>query len=153
MQAKNLLLVMIDLSISNEQEASVAILFASVMSGGKMLTQAQIEQLSRMLVLSSKFKSSSLNDLSVKALALQATHGSRLVIEQAAPMVADDFKETLFAMCCEIMTADGSVDENESEILAMVALYMGLSIENMKMMLTTFLIRNRWNVQIVEQEG
>jgi len=144
---------MIDLSISNEQEAAVAILFASVMSNGKMLTQAQIEQLSRMLVLSSKFKSSSLNDLSVKALSLQATHGSKSVIEQAAPLVGDDFKETLFAMCCEIMTADGSVDENESEILAMVALYMGLSIENMKMMLTTFLIRNRWNVQIVEQES
>jgi len=27
-----------------------------------------------------------------------------------------------------------------------------LSIENMKMMLTTYLIRNRWNVQIIEQE-
>src|SRR4029079_6570314 len=79
LQAKNRLLVMMDLSISNEQEAAVTILFASVMSNGKMLTQAQIEQLSRMLVLSSKFKSSSLNDLSVKALSLQATHGSKSV--------------------------------------------------------------------------
>ena len=152
LKVNGLLLVMIDLSFNNEQEASVAILFASVMSGGKILTQAQIEQLSRMLVLSSRFKSSSLNELSVKALSLQATHGSRLVIEHAAPLVGEDFRETLFAMCCEIMTADGNVDENESEILAMVALYLALSIENMKMMLTTFLIRNRWNVQIVDAE-
>ena len=141
-----------DIPVTNEQEASVAILFASVMSGGKSLTQSQIEQLSRMLVLSSRFKSSSLNELTVKALSLQAKHGSKILIEHSAPLVSEDFKETLFAMCCEIMTADGRVDENESEILAMVALYLGLSIENMKMMLTTFLIRNRWNVQIVEQE-
>ncbi len=150
---KNLLLNMHDLPITNEQEASVAILFASVMSPGKSLTQSQIEQLSRMLVLSSRFKSSSLNDLTVKALSLQAAHGSKVLIEHSAPLVSEDFKETLFAMCCEIMTADGRVDENESEVLAMVALYLGLSIEHMKMMLTTYLIRNRWNVQIVEQEA
>ena len=141
-----------DLPITNEQEASVAILFASVMAAGKGLNQSQIEQLSRMLVLSSKFKSSSLNELTVKALSLQAAHGSRILIEHSAPLVAEDFKETLFAMCCEIMTADGKVDEQESEILAMVALYLGMSIENMKMMLTTYLIRNRWNVQIIEPD-
>ena len=141
-----------EISITEEQEAAVAILFAAVMAGGKSLTQSQIELLSRMLVLSSKFNSSSLNDLTVKALSLQAVHGSKALIEHSAPLISENFSETLFAMCCEIMTADGRIDDNESEILAMVALYLGLSIENMKMMLTTYLIRNRWNVQIIEQE-
>lgn len=141
-----------NIPITNEQEAAVAILFASVMAGSKPMNQSQIEQLSRMLVLSSKFKSSSLNDLTVKALSLQAEHGSKVLIEHCAPLILDDFKETLFAMCCELMTGDGKIDENESEILAMVALYLGLSVDNMKMMLTTYLIRNRWNVQIIEQE-
>ena len=141
-----------ELPINNEQEAAVAILFASVMANNKVMTQSQIEQLSRMLVLSSKFSTSSLNELTMKALSLQAAHGSRILIEQSAPLISEDFKETLFAMCCEIITSDGKVDEGESEILAMVALYLGMSIENMKMMLTTYLIRNRWNVQIIEQE-
>lgn len=141
-----------EIPITNEQEAAVAILFASVMANNKPMNQSQIEQISRMLVLSSKFKTSSLNDLTIKALSLQATHGSRLLIEHCAPLIAEDFKETLFAMCCEVITSDGRIDEEESEILAMVALYLGLSIENMKMMLTTYLIRNRWNVQIVEEE-
>ena len=140
-----------EITLTNEQEAAVAILFASVMANGRSLSQSQIEQLSRMLVLSSKFSEASLNELTVKALTLQAEHGSRLLIEQGAPLISADFSETLFAMCCEILTADGKVDEAESEILAMVALYLGMSIENMKMMLTTYLIRNRWNVQIVEQ--
>lgn len=141
-----------DIPITNEQEAAVAILFASVMANNKPMNQSQIEQLSRMLVLSSKFRSSSLNELTIKALSLQATKGSKVLIEHCAPLISEDFKETLFAMCCEIMTADGKIDDNESEILAMVALYLGLSVETMKMMLTTYLIRNRWNVQIIEQE-
>ena len=141
-----------EIPITDEQEAAVAILFASVMANNKSMTQSQIEQLSRMLVLSSKFRSSSLNDLTVKALSMQATHGSKALIEHCAPQIGEDFKETLFAMCCEIMTSDGRIDDSESEILAMVALYLGLSVENMKMMLTTYLIRNRWNVQIIEQE-
>ena len=143
-----------EIPITNEEEAAVAILFASVMASGKSLTQAQIEQLSRMLVLSSKFKSTDLNELTVKALSVQSTHGSKKIIEHSAPMIQQEFGETLFAMCCELMTADGRIDESESEILAMTALYLGMSVENMKMILATFLIRNRWNVQIIEnQEG
>ena len=140
-----------EITITNEQEAAVAILFASVMVNNNSLSQFQVEQLSRMLVLSSKFKTVSLNELTVNAMSLQATHGSKLLIESSAPLISEDFRETLFAMCCELVTADGRIDDTESEILAMVALYLGMSIENMKMMLTTYLIRNRWNVQVIEQ--
>ena len=141
-----------DLPINTEQEAAVAILFSCVMHKNQSLTQSQIEQLSRILVLSSKFKSAELNDLTVNALSLQSVHGSKKVIEKSAPLITPEFKETLFAMTCEIMTADGKVYEGESEVLAMAALYLGLSVETMKMMLTTYLIRNRWNVQIIDAE-
>jgi uncharacterized tellurite resistance protein B-like protein len=141
-----------ELPIETEQEAAVALLFAGVMHGNKTLNQSQIEQLSRMLVLSTKFKGSDLNELSKKGLSVQAQHGSKTVIEQCAPKVSDDFKETLFAMTCELVTANGKIDESESEILAMTALYLGLEVERMRMILTSFLIRNRWNVQIIDPE-
>ena len=54
--------------------------------------------------------------------------------------------------CCELGTADGKVDETESEVLAMIALYLGMKMESMKMILSAFLIRNRWNVQIIENQ-
>jgi len=114
--------------------------------------ESEIEHLSRMLVLSSKFKGGSLNEMTMKALSLQAQHGSKMLIEKSAPLISDNFRETLFSMACEIVTADGSVNDQESEVLAMTALYLGLSVEVMKMMLTTYLIRNRWNVQIVDKE-
>lgn len=140
-----------NLTLDTEQEAAVAILFSCVLYKDKSLTESEIEQLSRMLVLSSKFKGHSLNELTKKALTLQSQNGSKAVIEEAAPMISENFRETLFAMACEIVTADGTVNDQESELLAMAALYMGLPMEKMKMMLTTYLIRNRWNVQIVEQ--
>lgn len=142
---------MSELSFKSEQEASVAILFAAALNNGNSLTQSQIENLSRMMVLCSRFKGSDLNELTVHALSVQSVHGSRKVIEIAAPVVEVDFKETLFAMACEVITANGKIDQQESEILAMIALYMGLSMEIMKMILTTYLIRNKWNVQIIEE--
>ena len=105
-----------DLPITNEQEAAVAILFACVMGNGRGLNQSQIEQLSRMLVLSSKFSGSSLNDLTIKALSLQAAHGSKIMIEQSAPLVSEDFRESVFAMCCEIMTSEGRIADRERSI-------------------------------------
>lgn len=141
---------MLPLPIETEQEAAVAILFASVLHKEQHLTQSQIEHLSRMMVLSSRFQGHSLNDLTKKALSLQAEQGSKKIIEYAAPLISDEFKETLFAMACEILTADGKVTDDESEIVAMIALYLGLSMEVMKMILTAFLVRNRWNVKIIE---
>ena len=142
-----------DFPIENEQEAAVAILFACVLHKNKNLTQPQIEQLSRMLVLSSRFTSSGLNDLTIKALSLQSVHGSKVVIEKSAPLISEEFRETLFAMACEIMTTEGKVDEGESEIIALAALSLGISLDSMKMMLTTYLLRNRYNVQVIEQDA
>ena len=141
-----------DLTIETEQEAAVAMLFSCVMYKHKNLTQSQIDQLSRIVVLCSKFMGTNLNELTIKAISLQAQHGGKTIIEQSAKLISEDFRETLFAMACEMVTDDGKVNDAESEILAMVALYLGLSLENMKMMLTTYLIRNRWNVQIVDAE-
>jgi len=140
-----------ELRIDNEQEAAVAILFSAVMYRNKNLSQSQIEQLSRILVLSSKFSGSSLNDLTRKALTLQNHHDSQAIIEEASKYISEDFAETLFAMICEVLTHEGQVDEKKSEVIGMAALYLQIPVERMKMMLTTYLIRNKWNVQIIDQ--
>ncbi|MDB5252533.1 MAG: hypothetical protein JWP27_1702 [Flaviaesturariibacter sp.] len=138
-------------TFQTEQEAAVAILFSCVMNETKSISEARIEQLSRMLVLCSKFRGHDLNALSAKALKLFTSDGSKAVIEQGAPLIDENFRETLFAMVCEIMTDNGAINESESELLGMVALYLGMSVDLMRSMLTTYLIRNRWNVQVVDQ--
>ena len=138
------------IEFKTEQEAAVAILFAAALNQNNKLTQSQIENLSRMLVLSSRFRGTDLNELTVNALAMQSIHGSNKIIEAAAPLIEADFKETLFAMSCELVTANGKLTSEESEVLAMIALFLGLTMELMKTILTTYLIRNKWNVEIIE---
>ena len=131
----------------NEQEAAVAILFGCLQHSGKPIENRHIEHLSRMLLLSQKFAHHDLQPLADKALPLLKTYGSRMVIEHSAPFISDSFRETFFAMICELMTSDGELNEQESEIVGLTALYLGVSIELMRIMLTTFIMRNRWNVQ------
>lgn len=134
-------------SLHNEQEAAVAILFTCLQHSGKPIQNRHIEHLSRMLLLSQKFAQFPLQPLAEKALPLLKAFGSRTVIEHSAPLITESFKETLFAMLCELMTTDGELNEAESEIVGLTALYLGVSIELMRIMLTTFIMRNRWNAK------
>ena len=134
-------------TINNEQEAAVAILFGCLRHSGKPVYNHHIEHLSRMLLLSEKFGQMDLQPMAEKAIPLLKAFGSRTVIEHSAPLITESFRETLFAMVCELMTSDGELNEIESEIVGLTALYLGVSIELMRIMLTTFIIRNRWNAQ------
>jgi uncharacterized tellurite resistance protein B-like protein len=135
------------LAIENEQEASVAILLCC-MTGqqDQHLIDAQFRHLSRMLSASIKFRGHSLEILAEKAMPLLATYGSKNVIEYSASFIPDNFKETLFTMICELVTTDGELSETESEVIGVAALYLGISIELMRVIVTTFLMRNRWNI-------
>jgi hypothetical protein len=54
-------------------------------------------------------------------------------------------------MICEVITYKGNIDDKESEVLGMVALYLNIPVERMRILLTAFLIRNKWNVQVIEE--
>jgi hypothetical protein len=110
------------------------------------LIDAQFRHLSRMLALSQKFRGHSLEVMAGKAMPLLAAYGSKNVIEYCAPFIPDNFKETLFAMICELVTTDGELSQTESEVISVAALCLGISIELMRVMIATFLMRNRWNV-------
>lgn len=133
--------------LHNEQEAAVAILFGCLRHSGRPVQNRHIEHLSRMLMLNEKFIRFELQPMAEKAMTLLKAFGSRTVIEHSAPLVSESFRETIFAMVCELMTGDGELSEAESEIVGLTALYLNISIELMRIMLTTFIIRNRWNVR------
>ncbi len=135
------------LAIENEQEASVAIILSCMIGQqNQNIIDAQFRHLSRMVSFSLKFRGYSLEALAEKAMPLLAAYGSKNVIEYSAPFIHDNFRETLFAMICELMTTNGELSAAESEIVGLAALYLGISIELMRVMVATFLMRNRWNV-------
>lgn len=138
------------IAIENEQEAAVAILFSAAMHPSKMISEQQIEHLSRAIVLCSRFSGGELNELTKKAISLQTVHEQKEIIEYAAGFIGEDFRETLLAMVSEVVLLDGQIDDDRSNLFAMLALYLDIPLERMKMILATYLIRNKWNVQIVE---
>ena len=132
--------------IHSEQEAAVAILFSCVLHDHLEERQNKVEHISRMLMLSSKFEGHSLQELAGKAIPLVNTSGHELVIAHCAPYITESFRETLFAMVCELLTGDGRLSFKESEQVGLAALYLGISIEMMQVMINIFLIRNRYNL-------
>ncbi|MGN6163532.1 MAG: hypothetical protein ACTHOF_03240 [Flavisolibacter sp.] len=138
------------LPIDNEQEAAIAILFSSAMQHGQTISEQQIEHLSRAVVLCSKFRGYELNDLTRKAISLQATYQSQEIVEHCAAYISSDFRETLFAMVSEVVLLDGEISDEKTKTFAMLALYLDIDMERMKMILATYLIRNKWNVEVVD---
>jgi len=136
------------LPIDNEQEAAVAILFSSAMQHGETISEQQIEHLSRAVVLCSKFSGTALNELTRKAISLQAAYEGKEIIEHCAGFISEDFRETLFAMVSEVILLDGQITDERSNLFALLALQLHISMERMKMILATYLIRNKWNVQV-----
>jgi len=139
-----------ELQIDNEQEAAVAILFSAAMQQGESISEQQIEHLSRAVVLCSKFRGSELNELTRKAISLQAAHESKEIIETCSAFISEEFRETLFAMVSEVVLLDGQINDEKTKTFAMLALYLNIPMERMKMILATYLIRNKWNVQVVD---
>ena len=139
-----------ELLFEKEQDAAAAILFSCAMQNGTLITEQQVEQLSRTIVLCSRWSGEELNELTKKAMSLQAVYNTKEVIETASPFIGEEFRETLFAMVCEVMLLDGTIDDERTAVVAMLALHLGISMERMKMILATYLIRNKWKVQVIE---
>lgn len=134
-------------ALQNEQEAAVAIMLSCMAKQHKQhVIDAQFRHLARMTLLSSKFYGHALEPLIEKSMALLSAYDGKAVIEYSAPFISDTFRDTLFAMICELMTTDGDLNPSESEAVGLAALHLNISIEQMRGMLATFLIRNKWNI-------
>ena len=139
-----------ELSIENEQEAAVTILFSAAMQQSGNISDQQIEHLSRAVVLCSRLRGSNLNEMTKKAISLQASHEPAEIIEYCSSFIAEEFAETLFAMVSEVVLLDGQINDKKTKIFALLALHLKISMERMKMILATYLIRNKWNVEVTD---
>ena len=65
-----------------------------------------------------------------------------------AALVSEDFADTVFCMCCETAMAQGRWNDAFAEPLATIGLALQLSTDDVKNIIRTYIVRNRWNVQI-----
>ena len=69
-------------------------------------------------------------------------------ILHCASLIQPEFAQTLFAMCCEAALSVGKWQESDSETLATIGVALGVSMDDLKMIIRTYLIRHKWSVSL-----
>ena len=83
-----------------------------------------------------------------KVFTIQQESDKNDFIIYCAALIKEDFADTLFTMCCETALADGSWKDSYGETLATIGIALQLSTEDIKMIIRTYIIRNRWNIKV-----
>lgn len=134
--------------ITTEGEAAVGLLLTSVTCNSTILSQVQIETISRIVVLCARFRGQDMNEAFKKVYAIQKDSEREDFVIYCAALIQEDFTETMFAMCCEAAMAEGSWNDAFGEMLATIGIALQLSPDDIKMMIKTYIIRTRWNIKV-----
>jgi hypothetical protein len=135
--------------IATEQEAAIGLLLCSASGQTIDLSQASIDTISRILVLCSRFRGSNNNEAFRKVYAIAQESNRQDFVLYCASLIPEEFADTLFCMCCETALADGRWDDAYGERLATIGVALQLDGEEIKNIIRTYIIRHRWNVEVV----
>ena len=135
--------------IATEQEAAIGLLLSSVKQKEESLSQSRIETISKILVLCTKFREQNINESFRKVYQIAQEDDGQDFILYCASLISDDFAPTLFAMCCETALADGTWKDSYGESLATIGIALQMNNDDIKMIIRTYIIRTRWNIQLV----
>ena len=134
--------------ISTETEATIGLLLCSIPDGQQHLSQAHLEAISRIVVLCTRLREEDMNVVFGKVFNIHKESTRNDMIIYCAALVPEDFADTVFCMCCETAMAQGRWQDAFAEPLATIGLALQLSTDDVKNIIRTYIIRNRWNVQI-----
>lgn len=135
--------------IATEQEAAIGLLLCSGSDEATGLSQAQIETISRILVLCTRFRGTDSNAAFRKVFTIAMETKRADFVLYCASLVPEEFADTLFCMCCETALAEGRWLDAYGERLATIGVALQLDGELIKDVIKTYIIRTKWNVEVV----
>ncbi|BAV07954.1 Tellurite resistance protein TerB [Filimonas lacunae] len=133
----------------NVQDAWVGIITAMGRVDGS-LSDVEIDNLARSLVMSSIFDGHDIVDYINKAATFQNTNGSQQVIDDCVPHIPQHDRATLLCIVTEVVLADGQIDANEKELLIYLAGKLGIEPALFQQILEVYLIRNKYSKVIFD---
>ena len=133
--------------ISNEHEAAAFLLYSSIAIDGE-LTDHELGKVANIIVYCKKFQGVDLKSLITKFFLLKATKQPLEIIEQAAPLIPDDFKKTLFAMLCDLLCSDGETSQLDINLFVLVGNSLKLPKDDFLPIAYAFMDRYAWNHRI-----
>ena len=129
---------------SNEMEAWLGIMHSCMAADGDV-SEAEISRMANLIVYKQQFK---LQDFKTQYSAVLNMHkrvGGKAMIDACAPHVSADYRETLLAIVCELILADGVIDKEEKELAEYITEKLGISAENAMKIVEVMLIKNKGN--------
>jgi len=130
-------------------EAWIGILYACMSSDG-VVSNVEIDSLSRMIVHKQKFSGIDISPLYNSVSEAKLKIGGIGLVEACAEFVNEADKDTLFSMAIEIVLADGILEKDEEKVIELIADRMKIDTELVEKIIQVMLIRNRGNVVIVD---
>lgn len=133
----------------SDYEAWIGILYACMSSDG-LVSDVEIDSLSRMIVHKQKFVGIDISPLYDSVAEAKLKIGGIGLVEACSELVHIDDKETLFSMAIEIVLADGILEKDEEQVIELIADRMKIDSEMVEKIIQVMLIRNRGNVIIID---
>lgn len=128
----------------NEQDAWVCILYACS-SIDSELSDAEIEALSKIFVFKTFFDGHDTLFYHKMAMEAKPRLSSKGLIDVSVDLISEENKNTLFTLCCEVLLADGILQEDEKQILEYLSSTMKLDDAVAIKIIEVMLYRNKWN--------
>jgi len=129
---------------TSEMEAWLGIMHSCMAADGDV-SEAEISRMANLIVYKQHFK---LQDFRTQYTAVVVVHkrvGGKAMIDACAPHVSADYRETLLAIVCELILADGVIDKEEKELAEYITEKLGISAENAMKIVEVMLIKNKGN--------
>lgn len=133
----------------SDLEAWNGILYAC-MSSDDVVSDVEIDALSRMIVHKQKFSGVDISPLYELVSEAKLKVGGIGLVEACVEFINESDKDTLFSMAMEIVLADGILEKDELKVIELIADRMKIDPELVQNIVQVMLIRNRGNVRIVD---
>ena len=129
---------------TTEMEAWLGIMYSCMAADGDV-SQPEINRMANMIVYKQHFK---LQDFKTHYMAVMVVHkriGGKSMIDACAPHVSADYRETLLAIVCELILADGVIDKEEKVLAEYITEKLEIPSENAMKIVEVMLIKNKGN--------
>lgn len=134
---------------SNFQEAWVGILLACAKVDGE-LSDVEINSVTMPIVRKTIFNGFDFTTAAKKILSLLQVTGSKKMIDMCSTLLSEEHKETLYAICIEVIISDGDLSIQEQEIAEYLQKAMGLDSDTASKIIEVILIKSKWDSVITE---
>lgn len=131
--------------VLDTREAFAAVMLVTVAADGHISSEESdtVINVSNRMALFKNQTSNDFNQMMSKLLGLLKKHGPEALLQKAFSSLPKDLRETAFAVAADLVFADGSVEDDEKELLETIQRALAVPDDLALRILEVLMIKNR----------